>query len=206
MRMTFVYGCPACGCMVKRMPWDAEDPGGIKYYSDQHPDADLHPNYPGLIACRDCGEVFIMSKRHLLGSVGELRGDVGWEELCKMPFGGSLGDGGVYLRSLELCTTDNQRAMLRLGAWWAFNREYLATGDMGVYRREDYIDNCRVLAERFKESLRWSDVALAIEMYRNIGEFDRCEGMLSCFRKSPLSKQLMAASKGRRIETFELKP
>ena len=204
MRKTFVYKCPVCGCPVKNRPWDEKDLTQAKYYSDGYPDSEIYPNYPALTECRMCQNIFLMSKKNLIGSTEEYRGTM---QLSDMPYGGPVSNGEAYLNSLELCTTDKQRILLRTGAWWAFNRTYLRTKDIDIYRRKDYIDNCRILIKHYERSLS-GDVLLAAEMYRNLGEFDKCKEMMNMYSRgmSYLRKQIIPACESGRIETFEIKP
>ena len=122
MTKTTVYECPVCGCMVKNRSGTERDLTNTKYYSDGSLDADAYPNHPALTECRQCRNIFLMAKRHRKGSTEELRGTIGEEELNNIPYGGPVNSGEVYLDHLKLCTTDKQRMLLRMGAWWAFNR------------------------------------------------------------------------------------
>jgi len=177
----YVYKCPKCNNLLKNHSLLSGNTFGSTLYSDGKTIAPMLPKFPNLTKCIKCDTILWLSEMEVLGfcNAWDENLDKEWNNAEYVDFL----DISDLVRFLELDTVQNNREkelIVRQEIWWTFNDRVRAGKKIFAKETDELLwkQNC----QRFLELLDTTDInerVMAAELYRNLGEFDKCMEILS---------------------------
>ena len=173
------YECPNCGNILSRGTLISGNTIGTKYYSDGKQVAPMLPEFPAITKCPECNFIFWLDAETRINDPATLNA-TGAEFLTI----------NEYLIALEnkIYRSKDEEIFLRQSLWWKFN---------------DRIRNDEALFSSMKEKEIWEDNLrkliglldpedinqrlMVVEIYRNLGEFEKCRELLSTINHEGLN-------------------
>ena len=199
---TELIQCPICAVRRLNRKLLSANSRGARYYTDGY----IFPGYPLFVKCPDCGAVFKAADYDVSGETGE-----GVEYYTPMTV-------KEYRKAIEkgfANAADGDIIALRLELWRTFHNPVRdadagerATPWKGAKEKAAYTGNCLELL-RLTENCQDDEVLLTrAELYRNLGEFDKCKQTLSLITQSDDYESFIAglleACAKRKKRTFRL--
>jgi len=179
-----IIKCPACGQHQLSKSLRSGNTIGARYFSDGKRVAPMLPEYPYFVKCPFCSIFFKINDKQIVGKNSEF--ERGYEK----PF-------VKFLTVNEYCQAiseglyngnESDLLSLRISLWRRYNdrhdgqREY----EFGRERfetdkateKEIYEDNCRKILSMMAENTDDENLLLCAEVWRNLGNFDKCNSLL----------------------------
>lgn len=160
-----VYGCPKCGRKVIVKSMTSGNTAGVTIFSDGTRYAPMLPIYPREARCKDCGTFFDFSKENFI------KRSYDWmlnEFDCDRAKHLTIED---YKEMIKLKI--GNETVNRLNIWQLSNKDSME------FNTESYIENCKKLIEKLKNTNEEDFKITLAELYRNIGEFDKCLSVIN---------------------------
>ena len=188
-----IVECPACGECQLRKTLLSGNTLGARFFTDGKRIAPMLPEFPTFVKCHDCGVFFKIDDKVISNRVSRIEvykklehSETG-KNSFKMPFVQFL-TVEEYLQALSkgLCNGNKKDILpLRLSLWRKYNdkvREKRVTSSskklFNADEKNSYEDNCRKILSMKAKSEEDIDFLICAELYRNIGEFDKCKTIL----------------------------
>ena len=181
-----IVHCPSCKARQRQTSWDTYMSYGERYYTDGKK-IDAAPDYPYYIKCRECGIFFKTENCVTKGKEGFRTnyGDPPKTEFLDVDgYRAAIAEGLFNAEQEGSEVWKKDILNLRLELWWKFNDRIRDTPEITeLFENDDeekaYFDNCRELLRLSEEITGDKNYLRRAELWRNIGEFDKCRRMLS---------------------------
>jgi len=226
-----IIRCPYCEKLQKRRSLISGNTIGATFYSDGKSDAPMCPEFPVFVKCPSCDISFKITRVYReypfnikIFALGHAEHDTWLEDLPSVRFM-SVGEyinainNGLFYKSEE----DNEgwksdELNLRMLLWRAYNdrvRDGVEGSESGYESANDhaiYVDNSRKLLQSIADTSDDESCLMRAELYRNIGEFDKCITELGKFANncnfslyiSCITRSLMDECKARNVFTVRI--
>jgi len=165
-----IFKCPNCGnFLLKKVIASAITFGSTLYSDGKNISSGLEDLPPNLTKCERCDTIFWLSD---LKSIGKTHcSDPKWRNAEYAKF---LNIKDLF-RALAMVESQKEKT-IRTWIWWAFNDRVRYGGEEMFIEADDkdlWEQNCKALLNLF-DTDNWSDTFLKAELYRNLGEFEKC--------------------------------
>ncbi len=182
----YIHQCPHCIKLISRRSLLSGNSNGIKVYSDGKSIKPMAPEFPIITKCTDCKNIFWIKDAKQIGSYEHrLFGD-GDEENTKKEWkeAESASKLSVYdlisVLGTEITKTKDLEIYIRERIWWGFNdrvrdNKILFTSEKDKMLYTENIKNYIPLLD----SNNINDLFTIAELYRNIGNFEKCKELLN---------------------------
>jgi hypothetical protein len=174
------YKCPKCGQLLTVQGFESFSNSEAYHFSDSKSVFPMMPNNPDIIKCKYCFQFFWFknSKKvpfFLLFFISRFKKIYEAEHLTLIE--------NLEVLSSDLIKTKDEEILVRKKIWWAYNdrqRTYDNKPFTNERRFEDIKDkenynlNCYKLIQMLSNTEQEDLKLIIAEIYRNLGEFDRC--------------------------------
>ena len=187
-----IIKCPACGAHQSNKSLRSGNTFGARYFSDGKRLAPMLPEYPYFVKCHACNVYFKINDKVI---VGETSREKITANGSKAPFVRFL-TVNEYSQAIKegLYNGDEKDILsLRLSMWRRYNDIYDGERRYETYssdnkvseteERDIYEDNCRKILSMMSENKDDESLLTFAELYRNIGDFDKCKKILNTVEK-----------------------
>ncbi len=200
-----IYKCLNCNSYLRKGSLSSGNTIGAKLYSDGYSIAPMLPEFPKITICNNCGHIFWLTKICFVDTVGF--GENKYEEADEARFLNIK----EYFKALDnkLYSSDDDELFLRLRIWWSFNDRVRSNRE--IFENEEEKNLWRSNAVRLIEMLHDednSDIIMKAELYRNMGEFEKCLNTLNIIKEKDfdwLKSDFEENCKNRNTKVFELR-
>ena len=186
-----VVKCPSCEMLQKRRTLTSGNMFAATYYSDGIIDAPMLPEEPYYVRCPSCFVFFKLSKEVI---IGEIPLDT-WEwneDLSERVLVRPIDPKWLEAPLVRFLSTDEYRWAIRSGLYnsgakdseeWkedilSLRFAFWRASNDGRRDKLTYDDNCRVLLAALANANDAESLITRAEIYRNLGEFDKCINLL----------------------------
>lgn len=182
----YLYECPNCGNLIQNRSLMSGNTIDAELYSDLRRIAPMLPEFPNMIECKKCRNIFWLNKTKEIGeySWGDEPNPL-WEKADSAEFL-SIHN---YFRALKENAVENQHEELyiRKRIWWSFNDRLRKGGKLFRFVNEEVRWKANI--DRLLELLDIEQVdqkILVAELNRNLGEFERCLELINSIKDAEL--------------------
>ena len=205
----YIYKCPNCPNLLYRGSLVSGNTFGAKLYSDGKQEAPMLPEFPSITQCPKCKTIFWIDKVKEVGEmdVWDRNENPQWKDVKRAEFLPIQ----QYFTAIEnkLYDSENEEIFIRLRIWWSFNDRVRKGKPLFKNEHEEtqWLENVHGLLRLF-DPADVSHRIMTAELYRNMGQFDKCKEVLSSISDSKfdwLTKKFISeCDKGNNM-VFELK-
>jgi hypothetical protein len=173
-----VYECPNCGNLIQNCSLMSGNTVGALVYSDGKRIAPMLPEYPNLTICKKCNYIFWLDKTKEIGHYyDDEKTKPEWLNSDQAEF--LTVDEYFHALDLVLAEDNTDELFIRQRIWWLFNdrvrnSEVLFISDDDEYKWKSNIENLL----RILEVNEVNHKILIAELYRNIGNFEKCLSLI----------------------------
>lgn len=171
-----VYACPNCGEKIIVGSIESGNTFGATLFSDGMQRAPMLPQYPDETKCKKCGTIFGFTEKTFVSEANALYRSSRMKGENLIIHQATFLQVEDYQTKIELNQGSEERN--RFLMWHTANGTYGAYGQRSV-DTEQYIDNCKKLIEMIKDTDDSNRKITLAELYRNIGDFESCERIIS---------------------------
>lgn len=171
-----IYQCPHCGNYLQKGSLQSGNTFGAKLYSDGKQMAPMLVRFPDIVQCNQCAHYLWLSKLEQVGIV-ERNQEASAEWANAYPVDFLKRD--AYFKVLESGIVENEEDELfvRTQLWHSYNDKLRIRKRDLLFKDEQeemkWRENCiRLIA--LLDSSDVNDTIMIAELYRNLGDFDRC--------------------------------
>ena len=189
-----IIECPACGKRQLRRTLRSGNTFGARYFSDGKRVADMLPDFPYFVKCPACDVFFKITAKLIVGEIS--RHEIA-ENRDKIQFVRFL-TVNEYRQAISVgLYNGNEKDILplRVSLWRLYNdcndgerrsktlsenrQSFDAVKTYEIKENEDYVENCREILSLMVEKTEDEDLLLRAELWRNLGEFEKCKSLLN---------------------------
>ncbi|NTU72720.1 hypothetical protein HGB07_00915 [Candidatus Roizmanbacteria bacterium] len=181
---TIYRECPSCNKPFTEHSLTSGNTFGAVYWSDGKMDAEMLPEFPAIVKCPDCNNIFWISDATVIGMYDWFRGE-DYEEPEEWKKAKSVIDLKIedYITAIEekvFSGDDNREEYLRIHLWWLINDLIrYENRQPGLFKQHN--DMFRANLKHLDKLLRCKDddeKLMKAEIARELGEFDLCVNRL----------------------------
>ena len=181
----YIYQCPTCDNLLFKGSLVSGNTIGAKAFSDGKMEAPMLPEFPDLTKCSKCDSIFWLNEAHEVGkNYAEIYSGLDYEqpdERFNKAEKANFLSLNEYFTAIErkIYSTVEEELLIRKRIWWSFNDRvrngkelFTSTEDKKLWKDNIY---------RLIYILDVNDVSQKImiaELYRNLGEFNKCTEIL----------------------------
>ncbi len=176
---TIYKECPSCKKIVTEGSLASGNTFGAIHWSDGKMDAEMLPEFPGVVSCPECRELFWIKDAKTVGEYDWFNGE-DYEEPEEWKKAKSVKDPGIedYQNALNqgLDSSKDREKYIRVHLWWALNdlvryeekqpelfRQYQEIFQNNLESLVGLLENCDAAGQIMKA-----------EIARELGEFETC--------------------------------
>ena len=182
----YIYECPNCGNLIQSRSLMSGNTFDAELYSDLKRIAPMLPEFPDLTDCKKCRNIFWLSKTKNIGkySWGDdpnpLRENADLAEFLSIH---------NYFKALNTNVVENlnEELHIRKRIWWSFNDRIRNGGKLFRFVNDEVRWKANI--DRLLELLDIEQVdqkIMVAELYRNLGNFERCLELINSIEDSEL--------------------
>jgi hypothetical protein len=180
----FIYHCPKCDNQIYNESVASGNTFGAVLYSDGKAIKPNYPDYPTLTKCSKCNTIFWLNKSNETGAYNM---NPSLNEKLKNIEKARFLNVYEYCDAIEsiLFNTKMEEKNLRLEIWWCFNDRdrkgeqlFSSEADKLIWNK-----NALILIELLDANDINQKISIA-ELYRNLGNFEKCQEILNCIETS----------------------
>lgn len=176
--------CPACNTTVTGDSLASGNTFGAVYWSDGKMDAEMLPEFPEIVKCPDCSDLFWIEESTVIGEYDWFNGE-DYEKPEEWKNAKSVIEPRVedYIRAIEMklfSGDDDREKYLRIHLWWLINdfvRYEDREPDLFKDHKETFQNNLKYLDKLLGENDD-DEKLMKAEIARELGEFDLCANRL----------------------------
>ncbi|MDD3875584.1 MAG: hypothetical protein PHT69_03130 [Bacteroidales bacterium] len=191
----YIYKCPKCNTLHQQMSLMSGNTFGAMIYSDGNMFAPMMPDIPKITLCTECRQIFWLDEQNLVGTYD-------FNDPINEAFEQAASVSHLYLEDLiyvienSLYRNEDEEFYIRQRLWWVFNQKLLKDSELlgNQHMKSLYQNNCVRLIELFKGEYDNERVFIA-ELYRNLGQFDRCMDILKSLQDEEYKERKQALLK-----------
>lgn len=182
----YIYQCPKCDNLLSKGSLDSGNTFGTKMYSDGNRISPMLSEFPNLTKCSKCNTIFWLSKMKELGSY-ELGKNINeqWRAAEEAKFLTVY----EYFTALEtlISITKDDELFIRRRILWHFNDKTRIGEPLFSSKTDEnlWLDNIKTLLDLLDINDINEKILLA-ELNRNLGNFERCVGILDSIEMTNL--------------------
>lgn len=182
-----IYKCPKCGSFLKNKSLMSGNTIGACHYSDGKVIAMMMPELPYITKCQKCNTIFWLEEECEIGSYDlwdKLNVNTEWINADQANFL-TIDE---YFEALDINQPEfiKQEYYLRLRIWWAYNDRVRWKGNKLFINEQDgalWKANLKKLLELLDLDDD-NDKIMAGEIYRNLGDFEKCMSIIQSISDS----------------------
>ena len=165
-----IIKCPSCGTHQQRETLISGNTCGATFYTDGKRVAPMLPEFPYFVKCPKCNCFFKINESVILED--SRHHNVPYVNFL------TINEYQQAIRSGLINGSDDDTLSLRIALWRAFN-DISRNGDE-IEDKARYEENCRLILSEIDSNLdEDTNRLMCAELWRNIGEFDKCMKLLN---------------------------
>lgn len=176
--ITAIFECPICQTRFKIRDAGSWNTLGATRYTDGYLDGQMVWHGSAIIECPECWH---LAFRRGFNSIDSMMG-----RDCEEKYAGlswslfSRGHLPWLIQSSEprIWESDDEERYVRINAWWYYNDDFRAEAGKEFVLTDEQEANLQRLLE-LMELDNQNDLLMAADIYRALGDFDQCVGLLS---------------------------
>lgn len=175
----YMYECPNCGNLIQNRSLMSGNTFDAELYSDLRRIAPMLPEFPDIIECKKCRNIFWLSKTKKIGeySWGDDPNPL-WENADLAEFL-SIHN---YFKALKASLAENlnEELQIRKRIWWSFNDRLRKGAKLFRFVNDEVRWKANI--DRLLELLDIDQVdqkIMVADLHRNLGDFERCMELIN---------------------------